>query len=345
MKKTLTALFLVLTLVLCTTAVSAEHYWNDSMKFSAAYGTITVDGKIDGGEWDDSNAITVTLNNDPLAATGNINYQGEWESDDRDDKDFSGIYKIKWDDTNIYFLEDRNDDHVNLSGTADEPYTTDGTLAFTQVDNADGSLNPDGISVHAFYTVGKEGNIGGDLKARVCNMGDGSRETVDIPGGKVASTIKDGGFIIEIAIPWAFYTSYVPNFKGGVAGDLMGLSYVIHDSDADDTGFIKQLCYAIDNDNLGDVSGGYDFGSWGVVELLAAVAAPVVDDAPAEAADAPVVVADAAPSNDAADVAVAPAPVAVPVTGDSGMFMIIFILTISLAGVVTFSKSNKRFEQ
>ncbi|MCL2813018.1 MAG: hypothetical protein FWD23_00305 [Oscillospiraceae bacterium] len=266
-KKILTALVLTMALILCSVPVSAEHYWNNSMMFRAAYGTVTVDGKIDPGEWDDTMAIDIKLNNDPLYASENINYQGEW-AEDRSDSDFSGTYKIKWDDKYIYFLEDRNDDYVNLFGDGEQPYMTDGTLIFTQIDNYDGSLNPDGISIHAFYTVGKDGKIGGDLKARVCNMEEGSRETVDIPGGLVASTLKTGGFIIEVAIPWAFYTSYVPDFKAPAAGDKLGLSYVVHDNDTDDPAFIKQLCYAIDNENLGDVPGGYDFGGWGVVELI-----------------------------------------------------------------------------
>ena len=267
-KKITAALVLTLALIFCSMPVSAEHYWNSTnMGFTATYGTVTIDGKIDPGEWDDTMAINITLNNDPLAATENINYQGEWDGD-RADSDYSGTYKIKWDDNYIYFLEDRNDDYVNLFGDGNEPYLTDGTLIFTQVDDNSGDVNPDGISVHAFFSVGKDGQIGGDLKARVCNMEEGSRETVDIPGGLVASTLKDGGFIIEVAIPWSFYTSYVPNFKGPAVGDKMGLSYVVHDNDTDDPAFTKQLCYAIDNENMGDVPGGYDFGGWGVLHLI-----------------------------------------------------------------------------
>ncbi|MCL1794361.1 MAG: hypothetical protein FWG34_10875 [Oscillospiraceae bacterium] len=266
-KKITAALVLALALIFCSMPVSAEHYWNNTgMRFTAKYGTVTIDGKIDPGEWDDTVAINISLN-DPLYEENLLNYQGEWDGD-RKESDYSGTYKIKWDDKYIYFLEERNDDHVNLSGNAEQPWMTDGTLIFTQVDDNDGDVNPDGISIHVFYTVGKEGQIGGDLKARVCNMEEGSRETVDIPGGLVASTLKDGGFIVEVAVPWAFYTSYVPNFKGPAAGDKMGLSYVVHDSDADEPGYVKQLCYAINNDGMDDVPGGYDFGGWGIVHLV-----------------------------------------------------------------------------
>ena len=341
MKKILIALFLITTLVLSSTLiVSAEHYWNDTINFTAAYGTVNVDGKIDAGEWDNAQAVDIKLNNDSLAAKGFVNYQGEWDGD-RNDSDFSGTYKVKWDENYIYFLEDRNDDHVNLSGDATEPYLTDGTLVFTQVDSADGKINPDGISVHAFYTVGLEGKIGGDLKARVCNMEEATRETVDIPGGKVASTIKSGGFIIEVAIPWSFYTSYIPSFKTQAAGDKMGISYVVHDSDADDTGYVKQLCYAVDNDNLGDVPGGYDFGGWGTLELLAAPVAPVVVEEPAPVAettpDTPAIVETPVAPVVAPAPAPAPAPTA-PATGDGNDTIILFAVMILAAGAFAISR-------
>ena len=328
MKKIITAISLIAIMILCSTNVFAEHYWNDGIKFTAAYGTVEING--DGSGWDDAQPINMALNNDPLAARGYVNYQGGW-ADDRDDKDYSGTYKVKWDENYIYFLEDRNDNYVNLNGDGEQPYFTDGTLIFTQVDSPDGKMNPAGISVHAFYTVGNgSGAIGGDLKARVCNIEDISRETVDIPGGKIASSLKSGGFIIELAIPWSFYSSLSPNFKGPSAGDIMGLSYVVHDSDEVDPGFEKQFCYAVDNDMLGDVPGGYDFGGWGVLELLAPVAAPEPEPAPEPEAAAPAPAEPEAP---------APAPVrpAAPATGDSGI-LVIFALMVCAAGVSVLAK-------
>ena len=335
-RKLITALVLTVALILCMIpAVSAEHYWNDSMKFTAAHGTVSIDGKIDAGEWDDTMAIDIKLNNDPLDASGNLNYQGEW-ADDRSDSDFSGTYKIKWDDNYIYFLEDRNDDYVNLFGDGNEPYFTDGTLVFTQVDSPDGTLNPDGISVHAFYSVGKDGKIGGDLMARVCNMEEGSRETIEIPGGLIASTLKDGGFIIEVAIPWSFYKSYVPNYSPA-AGDNMGLSYVVHDSDTDEPAFIKQLCYAIDNDNLGDVPGGYDFGSWGVVELLAPV--PVVVEPEPEPEAVPEEVPPAAVEDTPAP---APTPSPAAPTSDGAMIALLGMAALALLAIKIKGKIRQR---
>lgn len=332
MKKTLTALLILTILIMAALPASAEHYWDGSMKFTAAYGTVNIDGKIEAGEWDEAQVIAMRLNNDPLAAQGKVNYQGEW-ADGRSDSDYSGDYKIKWDENYIYYLEDRNDDHICLAGDGMEPYLTDGVLIFTQVDSADGKQNPDGISVHVFYSVGNgSGQIGGDVKARVCNIGDGSRETIDIPGAKITSALKTGGYIVEIAVPWSFYTSLVPEFKGPAAGMLMGLSYVVHDSDSDDTGFIKQLCYAIDNDNLGDVPGGYDFGSWGTLELLAAPPAPEPEPAPAPSPDSEA----AGGGSSAPEQPVVTAPAA-PKTGD-GTAIFALLIFVSAAGIIAAGK-------
>ncbi|GHU35730.1 hypothetical protein FACS1894105_04920 [Clostridia bacterium] len=285
MKKVLTAMLAALTLIASSATVSADHYWSDAMNFTAAEGAIDVDGKITPGEWDDAQLISIKLNNDPLDASGNINYQSGWADVDRDDADYSGTYRIKWDANYIYFLEDRSDDFVNQLANADEPWTTDGTLIFTQVDSADGSLNPEGISAHIFYSVGDDGVAGSNLKARVADMSTGFQEKIDIPGGKIASGLKSGGFVVEVAVPWSFYSSIVPGYKGPVAGDKLGLSYVIHDSDTEELVHVKQLCYAIDNENMGEVPGGYDYGGWATLELLAAPVAPATE-APTDAPEA-----------------------------------------------------------
>jgi len=336
-KKILAAILCIAMLSLLAVPVSAEKYWNYDIKFYAAYGTVNING--DGTGWDSAPAIKMTLNGDPMYDRGYLNYQGGWDGD-RADSDFSGIFKVMWDENYLYFLEDRNDDKVNLNGDAEQPYFTDGTLVFTQVDSADGKMNPDGVSVHAFYTVGNgSGAIGGDLRARVCNMEEGSREVIEIPGSKIASTLKAGGFIIEVAIPWSFYSSLVPNFKAPAAGDILGWSYVVHDSDEDDPGFEKQFCYAVDNDNLGDVPGGYDFGGWGVVELMAPPAAPIVVESPAA-------VVEPAGGGAAADAEIAPVIAAVAPTAPSartgdGTAILIILLAVTLAAGAVVTKKAK----
>ena len=332
MKKVLIPCILLMLVVVLQLPAFAEHYWNDGMRFTAAYGTASIDGAVGAGEWDDSAAIEMRLNNDPLAASGNINYQGSWEADGRKDSDYKGTYKIMWDNDYIYFLEIRVDDKVNLGGTGAEPWTTDGTLIFTQVPDADAAVNPNGISHHIFYSVGNEGTIGGNLKVRICDMVAGSRETVDIAGGKVASALTSDGYIVEVAVPWSLYKSSIPGFSGVKAGEIMGLSYVVHDNDGDATGYEKQFCYAIDNDMLGSVPGGYDFGGWATIELLEEEIVVEEAAAPAEAAPA-----------EAAPVATAPAataPVAAAQTSDMTVIMALGTLLTSGAALLI-SKKRK----
>ena len=324
MKKIIVTLLLATLIFAMSVPAFADSYWNNDMRFTAAYGTPSIDGTVGAGEWDDSAAINMSLNNDPLAASGNINYQGSWEGDGRKDSDYKGTYKIMWDNDYIYFLEMRTDDKVNLQGTGSEPWTTDGTLIFTQVPDADAAVNPDGVSHHIFYSVGNEGVIGGNLKVRICDMAAGSRETVDITGGKIASSLTNDGFIVEVAVPWSMYKSNISGFKGVKAGEIMGLSYVIHDSDADSTGFDKQFCYAIDNDMLGSVPGGYDFGGWATLELLEQEIAveevvAVADDSAAPAVTAPA----------------ATAPVVAAQTSDASVAFVAIMVLAAAAFVVT----------
>lgn len=331
MKKISFLCFVLVGFILLMVSSSAEHYWNDEIRYTAAYGTVKVDGVIDAGEWDDTEAIEMRLVNDSLAARGYVNYQGGWESEsNRSDSDYQGTYKIKWDNDYIYFLEIRVDNTVNLNGTATEPWTTDGTLIFVQVPDSDASGNPDGVVQNLFYTVGKDGSIGGDMKVRVNTMATTTQEIIDVAGGSVASALTSNGFIVEFAVPWSMFKSQVSGFTGVNAGDIMGLSYVVHDSDiTDSTGYDKQFCYAVDNDMLGTMPVGYDYGGWGTVELLAEV---IAEEIAAE------VVADtaAAPVTQVAASTTAPAPQTSDILG-----IAIVMAIASGAGLIVKRKNNR----
>ena len=335
----LTAAIMVSMLSLAIISVSAVNYWNNDIKFTAAYGTVNVGGSINLNEWNDTQAIEVRLNNDPLEKY--INYQGGW-GDGRVDSDYQGTYKIKWDENYIYFLEIRVDDHVNLFGDSSQPWMTDGALIFTQAPDVPATVNPEGVSHHVFYTVGNDGKIGGDVMVRICNMEFGSREIVPIDGAKITSELTSTGYMVEIAVPWSMYTSDIPNFKGPKAGDIMGLSYVVHDSDTDEVAHVKQFCYAVDNDMLPDVPGGYDFGGWGIVELLAPVAV-------AEPEPVAVVQEEGIGGGDvnlhpvpapAPVVAAVPIPT-VPQTSDYAVILLIVLAIVSAGIVAGFVKKSK----
>ncbi len=78
---------------------------------------------------------------------------------------------------------------------------TDGVLVFLQVIDHDDTRNPDGYSHHIFYSVGKDGAVGGDVMVRICNEATGSRETVAVVGAKISTTAANDGYIAEIAFP------------------------------------------------------------------------------------------------------------------------------------------------
>ena len=286
MKKVLILTIVFVLVSLMSMQVLAIEHWSSNVTVYGAEGAVNVDGKIDAGEWDDATAIPTTLVNDPLEKSGYVIYQGAWETD-RAATDFSAEYKVKWDKDYLYFLEIRKDDVVNLSGNGVEPYLTDGVLVFLQIADNDNAINPDGYSDHIFYSVGKDGAIGGDVMVRVCDETASGRETIAAEGAKISSALTSDGYIVEIAFPWSIFQQKVPDYKGPVAGDVIGFSLVVHDSDEKDTtGFVKQFCWAYIPEII--PAGGYDFGGWGELQLVAApevvTEAPVTEAAATDAA-------------------------------------------------------------
>lgn len=304
MKKFIVVSLIFMLVSIMSIPVFAIEHWSSNVTVYGAEGTVNIDGKADADEWDDAPEIKTTLEDDPLEKSGYVIYQGGWEAD-RTAADMSATFKVKWDYDYFYFLEIRKDDVVNLNGNAQEPYLTDGVLVFLQVADDDDARNPDGYSHHIFYTVGKDGAAGGDVMVRICDEAGGGRETVAAAGAKIATTVTNDGYIAEIAFPWSVFQDKVPAYKGPAAGDQIGFSLVVHDNDdKDSTGFTKQYCWAYIPEII--PAGGYDFGGWGILELLAApeivTEASEVDDTPAE--DAPVVVAPAAQTADMAGIVI-----------------------------------------
>ena len=270
--KTLIAVLVLVSLgVMSAMPVSALHFWNYDIRFYAAYGTPEINGTVT-DTWDAAPVIEIRLNDCPLYAQGYVVYQNQW-ANVRHDEDYHGRYRIMWDMDYIYFLEERTGTNVNLSHNASQPWYTDGVLAFTQVSSPDGRLNPDGISVHIFWIVGDgDGNVGGQVMARIADMTAQSREIVEIPGARIVSSLVPGGYVVTVAIPWAFYREFTPAFTPS-AGTVMGISFVIHDSQADFPSHERQILFPFDQALVDETIGGYDFGGWGTLELLAA---PVV---------------------------------------------------------------------
>jgi Domain of unknown function (DUF1083). len=287
MKKIISIASAIVLMAVLALPVFGYDYWNDAVSVSAAYGTPTIDGTVTGSEWDSAAAINVPLNGDPLEANGYVVYQGEWGTT-RNDSDFSDMFKVMWDENNLYILEARKDDVVNLNGTANEPYLTDGTLVFLMPaddGSSANSVNPDGVHHHIFYTVGNgSGAIGGQQMDRYGDIASNSQVVQDVTGGKIASSLTAGGYIVELAFPWSQLGEGLTDaFKGPTDNMKLGFSLVIHDSDATDgsTGFVKQLCWGIMD------SANYDYGGWAVLTLNAKPTETAAPTTEAPAAETP----------------------------------------------------------
>jgi hypothetical protein len=325
MKKLLCLSLVLLLALMCAAPSFAYDYWSEDITVHAAAGTPTIDGTVSAGEWDAAPAIDVKLNGDALADSGHISYQGEWDGD-RKDSDYSAEYKVMWDANNLYFLEVRTDDVVNLQGTAEEPYKTDGVLVFLMAGD-DGSsansVNADGYHHHIFYIVGNgSGAIGGQMMDRCGDITSGNQATEAVTGGTIASALTSTGYVVELAFPWSQLTRELKGYKGPAAGDKLGFSMVIHDSDiTDDVGFVKQICWGVFDDLK--PNGNYDFGGWAVLDLDA----PVVIETEAAAADTA-----AASADTAAAAAAAPAAAATTAAQTSDYTLAASVVVALLAG-------------
>ena len=310
------AIAALMTVPALAASVTSGIHWSDAVVEEAVYGTPTVDGVISPGEWDDAKVITITLD-DPIVNEYGV-YQANWEGD-RDPADFSTEIRMMWDDTALYIYEKRVDDEVVFIGSSDQPWSEgDGNLVFLQVADADSDINPEGYGHHIFYIVGDNNEkLGGASSVRITNEDEGSRETVQYDEMVAKAALCDGGWLIEVKVPWTVFQYEVPQFKPE-GNCVLGLSFVPidHDDGGDD---FAQLCWFQQADDL-EAPGGYDFGGWAELKLLpyvevetaapeteAPALAPAAEPAPAAPAET------AAPAAEtAAPVEAAPVPEAAP---------------------------------
>ncbi|MFA6947493.1 MAG: sugar-binding protein [Eubacteriales bacterium] len=253
--------------------VTSGQHWVDSVKEDAAYGTPVIDGTADAAEWSLAPALTITLD-DPVVNEYGV-YQGAWESE-RNASDFSTEIRYMWDENCFYIYENRADDDVVLGGSSDTPWSgADGNLIFLQVADDDSTINPSGYSHHIFYTIGdNNGKAGGAVSVRINDESATTQETLQYPVFKYAAVVTDGGWSIEIAVPWSVFQKQVPEFTPA-AGAVLGMSCVPIDNDADGGDF-AQLCWFNQQGQVGCAS--YDYGGWAYLTLDAPV---VIEEEPA----------------------------------------------------------------
>lgn len=154
-----------------------------------------VDGVVREEEWADAQDITIRPESEYVKKFGAI-----W-GEVTDGNDLTSRYRIKWDEQNLYLLEQRQDDSVQFTENGPALYFSDASMVCldlngkkqgTQYLDGDYSLmatpkGPDG-NAHVFL---REGHDGGDRTFEITDQ------------VHIASTITENGYVMELAIPWS----------------------------------------------------------------------------------------------------------------------------------------------
>ena len=164
------------------------------------YYPVTVDGKVDGAEWDDTTSLVVNADNSVFKEFGRWQGGGSPKSA----ADLSVTYKMKWDDKNLYILEMRQDKNFVKAGDATAgttPWNGDGTLFFVAL-NSSGNYKWED-AYEPFWAMAEDGKMSFALRSWVT----GSFESLQDNMGnwKTAGVYDDSTktLTVELMIPFA----------------------------------------------------------------------------------------------------------------------------------------------
>lgn len=164
----------------------------DFIRFPYAVNKITIDGKVDAGEWD--GAYSVTLDKPQYDGVPNSpNWQGP--------EQFSGKYSFKWDENAFYILGEVRDATPRLNTTEDgiNYWNGDGTEQFIGLDDSDPERTAcvEGKDFQVLIGLGRSpgwGYVPGGV-------------SLDPIGNNLAITDTSDGYLFELQIPWALLGS------------------------------------------------------------------------------------------------------------------------------------------
>jgi Domain of unknown function (DUF1083). len=163
MKKSFAAVLVLLLIVLLVFPVSALDPGYTYQCAKAVY-PVTADGVVTGNEWDDSNALVVNADNQTFKDFGR--WQGN--GNNKTAADLSVTYKFKWDDTNLYILEQRMDTSFIMAGDSTAgatPWNGDGTLMFLAYNSTGTFVWAD--AYEPFWAMSEDGKISFGLRSWV----------------------------------------------------------------------------------------------------------------------------------------------------------------------------------
>ncbi|UVI31809.1 S-layer homology domain-containing protein [Paenibacillus spongiae] len=154
---------------------------------------IAIDGRADESEWSGARTITVSSSDPDLLRFGKV--WGEAGN-------VKATYRLKWDDANLYVLEQREDSAFAFTETGATMYASTASMLFLDMDRGkSGSAYLDG-DYAIFFTPS-----GPDDKPHVFMRqgADGGKEEYALDSAKINSNVEMAAhtYTVELAIPWS----------------------------------------------------------------------------------------------------------------------------------------------
>lgn len=251
MKKLIAAAMFILMITALAFPASALEpgYTYDCAKL---YYPVTADGKVTGTEWDDAHALVVNADNETFKV------YGQWQGggNPKSASDLSVTYKFKWDDKNLYILEQRHDTNFIMGGdetAGATPWNGDGTLMFLAYKKSGEFLFED--AYEPFWAMSEDGKISFGLRSWLSGSFVNDQENMENWNG---AGVYDSGtktFTVELVVPFSDIGT-VSGSANPAVGDSLRMSPIIANIDtADDystfAGTWDQLNFH-DRKNTGD---------------------------------------------------------------------------------------------
>ena len=182
-----------------------------------AINTVSVDGRL--GEWDDNGKMQIPSDNI---------WSGQLPGGD---EDCSAIARVQYDSEYLYFAVEVLDDKVVMNIPPDD------VKAPWRSDAVEICIDPSGQGAESTLSVFKTGIFPGTTSgpgARAMRDADARPGIIEqsAPGMRVASTITDVGYTLEVAIAW----EDVPGGQPPAPGTEMGLNIIVYDGDDTEAG-------------------------------------------------------------------------------------------------------------
>lgn len=194
------------------------------------YYPVTVDGKVDGTEWDDAHALVVNADNEVFKEYGR--WQGT--GNPKPASELSVTYKFKWDDQNLYILEQRYDSNFIMKG--DEtcgatPWNGDGTLMFLAYKKSGDYLWED--AYEPFWAVAEDGKISFGLRSWIEGAFNNNQNNIENWKGAGNYDAGTKTLTVELVVPFADIGT-VSGSKDPKPGEMLRFTPIVSNIDTVD---------------------------------------------------------------------------------------------------------------